>query len=106
MYRSISDTSSDFNVDNFKSISAGLFKLGSERAKEDQSSTNHYRHFKDPTSLDISLNTKLPEVLGTPATSGHFQDFQHIHQITLNFGSPEVADQMSECVHACSSGGG
>lgn len=97
--RNLSGTSSDFNLDSFKMISAGLYNLGCIRAKEDQSSRNVYRHFKDPTSLDPSLSGNLPKVLGSPATSGHFQDFQQIHQITLNFGSPEVADQMSGNVY-------
>jgi len=72
---------------SFRVIAAGLYKLGSQRLADGKTSTNIYSHFREPTSP--------PFTSPGPPPSGHLEAFHHLHQIVLNFGSPEVADQMS-----------
>jgi len=65
----------------------------------EKTSTNVYSHFRDPCSQAPSMAEPPPTVLGERAFSGHLEDFHHLHQIVINFGSPEVADQMSGNVY-------
>jgi len=92
-------TAADSNQDALKLISAGLYKLGSMRYMAEKTSTNVYSHFRDPCSQAPSMAEPPPTVLGERAFSGHLEDFHHLHQIVINFGSPEVADQMSGNVY-------
>jgi len=92
-------TGADSNQDALKLISAGLYKLGSMRYMAEKTSTNVYSHFRDPCSQAPSLAEPPPAVLGERAFSGHLEDFHNLHDIVINFGSPEVADQMSGNVY-------
>jgi len=65
----------------------------------EKTSTNVYSHFRDPCSQAPSMAEPPPAVVGERAFSGHLEDFHHLHQIVINFGSPEVADQMSGNVY-------
>merc|ERR1712088_1053819 len=96
-------TGADSNQDALKLISAGLYKLGSMRYMAEKTSTNVYSHFRDPCSQAPSLAEPPPAVLGERAFSGdcsprlftehclgHLEDFHNLHDIVINFGSPEV----------------
>jgi len=65
----------------------------------EKTSTNVYSHFRDPCNHAPTMAEPPPAVLGEKAFSGHMEDFQHLHQVVINFGSPEVADQMSGNVY-------
>jgi len=92
-------TAADSNQDALKLISAGLYKMGSMRYMAEKTSTNVYSHFRDPCSQAPSMAEPPPALLAERAFSGHLEDFHHLHQIVINFGSPEVADQMSGNVY-------
>jgi len=65
----------------------------------EKTSTNVYSHFRDPCNHAPTMAEPPPAVLGEKAFSGHMEDFHHLHQVVINFGSPEVADQMSGNVY-------
>ena len=71
-----------------KTTSKSLYKLGYLRYAADKASSNLYEHFDEPTV------TKLEDT--ESAESCHtLRDFLEIHEVTLNYGRPETADQMS-----------
>lgn len=90
--------SDDPNMDSLKLISLGLYKSGKLRYVAEKTSTNVYRQFRDPTvssmEPDIQFGQNQPKAVEEAVTK-NLLDFEEIHQVTVNFGSPEVADQMS-----------
>jgi len=72
-----------------RNISKSLFNHGKTRFEADKTSTNVYEHFEDPT-LNSYSDYKSSERL---------KDFEDIHSVTVNFGSPEMADQMSGSIY-------
>ena len=72
-----------------KNVSKSLFDVGEQRCKAEKNATaNVYEHFKDSTL--ITDNIKPSERL---------KDFDEIHTVTVNFGSPEICDQMSGAIY-------
>ena len=72
-----------------RNVSKSLFKVGVMRFASDKTATNVYEHFAEPT---IALG-------GERKPSEKLKDFEEIHSVTLNFGSPEMADQMSGSIY-------
>ena len=72
-----------------RNISKSLFKHGKTRFDAGKTSTNVYEHFEDPT-LNCYSDYESSERL---------KDFEDIHSVTVNFGSPEMADQMSGSIY-------
>ena len=73
-----------------KTTSKSLYKLGYLRYAADKASSNLYEHFDEPTA--VKLGATDTESAGICQT---LKDFLEIHEITLNYGRPETADQMS-----------
>ena len=73
-----------------KTISKSLHKLGYMRFAADKASSNLYEHFDEPTVVKIA-NTEIAETESCQT----LKDFLEIHDVTLNYGRPETADQMS-----------
>jgi len=71
-----------------RNVSKSLFNVGKVRLENQKTSTNVYEHFADPTV--VLENRKQSEKL---------KDFEEIHAVTVNFGSPEMADQMSGAIY-------
>ena len=71
-----------------RNVSKSLFNHGKLRFEADKTSTNVYEHFEDPTlnKNDIKASERL-------------RDFEVIHSVTVNFGSPEMSDQMSGSIY-------
>merc|ERR1712241_811274 len=60
------------------------------RFAADKASSNLYEHFDEPTVVKIA-NTEIAETESCQT----LRDFLEIHDVTLNYGRPETADQMS-----------
>ena len=73
-----------------KTISKSLHKLGYLRFADDKASSNLYEHFDEPTVVKIAT-TEGAETESCQT----LKDFLEIHEVTLNYGRPETADQMS-----------
>ena len=69
-----------------KTVSSALFTVGKERFEAEKTSENVYQHFMEPT---LPLNH----------SDSDLEDFKEIHSVILNFGSPEMADQMSGAIY-------
>ena len=72
-----------------RDVSKSLHLVGVQRFEAAKTATNVYDHFKDPT---ISLNDDIKP-------SERLTDFEEIHSVTVNFGTPEMADQMSGSIY-------
>ena len=77
-----------------KTTSKSLYKLGYQRHAANKASSNLYEHFDEPTVVklgdtDTDTDTESADICQT------LKDFLEIHEITLNYGRPETADQMS-----------
>ena len=70
-----------------RNTASALHKYGHMRLADFKTSENMYGHFAEPTTL---LGPGLEEQGGDT-----LRDFLEIHDVTLNFGSPETADMMS-----------
>jgi len=70
-----------------KNISQSLFLVGQHKYDIEKTATNVYEHFNDPTSL---LETNKSE---------NIKDFCQMSEVIINFGSPEMADQMSGSIY-------
>ena len=73
-----------------KTTSKSLYKLGFMRYAADKASSNLYEHFGEPTAVK-----KLAETNSSAENWKVLKDFLEIHEVTLNYGRPETADQMS-----------
>jgi len=60
------------------------------RFASEKTATNVYEHFAEPTIFSFGEEKEISEKL---------KDFEEIHSVTVNFGSPEVADQMSGSIY-------
>ena len=74
-----------------KTTSKSLYKLGYMRLAADKASSNLYEHFDEPTALKFLDNSNFP----LSYFDSSLKDFLEIHEVTLNYGRPETADQMS-----------
>ena len=70
-----------------RNTASALHKYGHMRLADFKTSENMYGHFAEPTTL---LGPGLEEQGGE-----ELREFLEIHDVTLNFGSPETADMMS-----------
>lgn len=75
-------------LETLRHTSRSLFRLGTMRLAADKTATNTYLHFTDPT---VVSETMLGEE--------KLVDFKEIHSVVLNYGRPEVADQMSGAIY-------
>ena len=82
------DTSAE-RTKALRNVSKSLHKIGKMRFEADKTASNVYEHFADPTA---ALN-------GDTKPSERLKDFDEIHSVTVNFGSPEMADQMSGSIY-------
>ena len=73
-----------------KTTSKSLHKLGYLRLAADKTSSNLYEHFAQPTE---ELNNNERD--DSSNSSNTLREFLEIHEVTLNYGRPETADQMS-----------
>jgi len=73
-----------------KNTANSLYKVGYLRLASDKTSENVYQHFAEPTNtLNLNIDNYKESL----------KDFLEIHDVTLNFGSPETADQMSGAIY-------
>ena len=70
-----------------KTTSKSLYKLGYMRYAADKASSNLYEHFAEPTVQLVDS--------GSGERCETLKDFLEIHEVSLNYGRPETADQMS-----------
>ena len=88
--RSIHNGDGDDKKIFLKTTSKSLYKLGYQRYAADKASSNLYEHFGEPTAVK-----KCVETDGSAENWKTLKDFLEIHEVTLNYGRPETADQMS-----------
>ena len=72
-----------------RNTASALHKYGHMRLADFKTSENMYGHFAEPTTL-LGPGLEVEEQGGDT-----LRDFLEIHDVTLNFGSPETADMMS-----------
>ena len=72
-----------------RNTASALHKYGHMRLADFKTSENMYGHFAEPTTL-LGPGLEVEEQDGDT-----LRDFLEIHDVTLNFGSPETADMMS-----------
>ena len=84
--RSLHDNAEDKKL-FLKTTSKSLYKLGYLRLASDKTSSNLYEHFAEPTE---ELNNYVSEDCCLA-----MKEFLDIHDLTLSYGRPETADQMS-----------
>ena len=85
--RSLHDDADDVKKVFLKTTAKSLYKLGYLRLAADKTSSNLYEHFAEPTE---ELNNYVSE-----ESCKAMKEFLDIHDVTLSYGRPETADQMS-----------
>jgi len=87
--RTIHFNAKDERTNAVRNVSKSLYIVGKQRFETEKTATNVYEHFKEPT---INLSDKIN-------SSDRLKDFEDIHSVTVNFGSPEMSDQMSGSIY-------
>jgi len=80
------------NEEVLRTTAKSLYKIGHMRLADMKTATNVYEHFSEPTVLQLPSQEEQE-------SSEPFKDFLEIHEVSLNFGSPETADQMSGAMY-------